>query len=98
MHLEVDTTIEQRLSMDVADEISLTKTGTLWQEEPTTIFETNLIEFKKLEPVVLRVTSSGQANLEMMAKMREATRYSVDFTASGNTVISKTSDEQKMFV
>lgn len=90
MHLEVASTIEQRLSMDVADEISLTKTGTLWQEGPTTIFETNLIEFKKLEPVVLRVTSSGQANLEMMAKMREETHYSVDFTASGNTVITQT--------
>ena len=89
MHLEVDTTIEQRLSIDVDDEISLTKSDMLWQEEPTTIFETNLIEFKKLEPVVLRVTSSGQANLELMAKMREETHYSVDFTARGNTVISK---------
>ena len=79
--------------MDVDDEISLTETGTLWKDEPTTIFETNLIEFKKLEPVVLRVTSSGQANLEMIAKMREETQYSLDFTASGNTVISKTNDE-----
>ena len=89
MQLEVDTTIEQRYSIDVEEELSLTRSAMLWRQEPSTIFETNLVEFKKLEPVKLRVVYTGQANLELVSRTRNRTHYTGEFAARGNTVISK---------
>ncbi|KAL4222201.1 hypothetical protein ACF0H5_018238 [Mactra antiquata] len=95
MEMDLNSHIQQNYSLYTDEEITLTKTATLWETEPAQIFQTEIAKFKTLPPILLTVDYESRANIALKSATKDATRYTGDFTADGRTVISQSFIEGK---